>query len=105
MLKSVYFIVVTVYCLLTLASPWRFWCGNLEVYKVAFYMGAFGSKTSKRTMVLTNNPAVCRLRLVRYRAKESSASNTPLCRKYVDKSGKAAFQGTKELKQSQTLGL
>lgn len=71
-----------------------------EVYKVVFYMKTFGSPTAKRTMIITNSPAVCRLAKVRGKRVRKTGAK-PLCRQYLDKRGRRAFHGTSALKHSQ----
>ena len=71
-----------------------------EVYKVVFYMKTFGSPTPKRTMVITNSPAVCRLAKVKGKRVRKTGGK-PLCQQYLDKRGRRAFKGTSALKQSQ----
>lgn len=71
-----------------------------KVYKVVFYMKDFGSSTPKRTMLLTNAGAVRRLSKVKGRSKAKPGKS--LCRKYLDKKGQRAFQGTPALKKSQS---
>lgn len=64
-------------------------------------MKAFGSGSMKRTMLLTNAKAMCRLG---GRMRIGLQGSKRLCRKYVDSRGRPRFAGTRALKRSQKLG-
>jgi hypothetical protein len=71
-----------------------------QVYKVAFDMNTFGTRSQKPTMLLTNSKSVCKLHGRRFKKRRTGKA---LCKRYKSKDGKAAFSGTKRLKKSQTL--
>ena len=73
-----------------------------ETYKVCFWMRRFGAETMKRTMILTNHPALGRLRGKSGRAlRRSTLKRTT--KRYRDRQGRSRFCGTRMLKQSQNL--
>ena len=80
--------------------PWQH--KQSQVYKVFFHMKTFGGLRSKRTMLLTNNPAFCRLERVQGGPSRPLEST---CERYVDKNGRVSFKGTDKLKKSQLFSL
>ena len=65
-------------------------------------MGAFGSKTQKPTMLLTNSVSLCKLNGRRIKRRRGGKG---LCKRYNNSKGERAYCGTKSLKRSQRLAL
>ena len=77
-----------------------------KVYKYVFNMSAFGARSMKKTMLVTNTKALRKLhgrRASRKVQKSLSKSAKKLARKYVDSQGRVRYSGTSFLKKSQPL--
>ena len=76
-----------------------------KVFKVGWWMGAYGHPTPKRSKGLSNNPWI--LKFDKGRLDRAKFRNTPAEHKttktYVDKSGRKRYAGLPGLKKSQTL--
>ena len=74
-----------------------------KVYKVGWWMAHYGSKSPKRHQGLSNNRWVERYNLGKL--KKASMKKDPTfqpSKSYVDKAGRKRWQGTKQLKQTQS---
>ena len=79
--------------------------GPSKVYKVGWWMGAYGHPTPKRSKGFSNNPWVLKFdkgRLDRARFKDVPQEHKTT-RTYVDKSGRTRYVGLPGLKKSQML--
>ena len=70
---------------------------KLKVYKVAWYMLHYGSRTPKRHFAYSNSPAVAKFSRGQLRGWRKLASGN-VVKHYVDGKGKKRFVGTKLLK-------
>ena len=80
---------------------------TLEVSRVGWYMGAYYASSLKRQFAYANSPAIRRLdrgQLQVTRARLQRSNRTIKTRRsYTNKAGRLCYQGTKELKSTETL--
>lgn len=70
----------------------------LQVYHVAWWMAHYGAKSPKRTKMFSNNATVGKLCMGRLTKKQKEK----LTLKTVSRSSNGGYQGTKDLKSTQT---
>lgn len=74
----------------------------LQVYRATFWMRKFKANSMKRTLILSNHIGVAKLTLGKL-VKRLRRAARPTTKRYINRDGKPAYQGTKRLKASQPL--
>ena len=75
---------------------------HCEVYRVYFWMTHHGSKSPKRTVVVSSSRHISRLDLGSLKVTKLKKKSTTT-RRYIDHAGKRRYCGTKALKETQKL--
>ena len=97
-------------------KPWNEWertipkfkihrwiCTHPEVFKQAFWMKDWGSKTAKRTCLWSNSSAIRFFATAKKYGRIKSKRSLPLADSYFDGNGRKRFKGNGRLRQSQSI--
>ena len=74
-----------------------------KVFKQAFWMRGWGSKTAKRTCLWSNSSAIRFFATAKKYGRIKSKRSVPLADSYFDGNGRKRFKGNSRLRQSQSI--